>query len=112
MSDIMVNYKGIGERIAKRRREMKLTQDALTDIAEMSINQLSNIENGHSLPKIETIIKLSHALKTTPDYFLLGETRETENQLLTAITHRVALCTEKQQRLVIDFIDLLIKENY
>ena len=112
MQSITIEYKEIGTRVAKRRKELKMTQEALTNYIDMSINQLSNIENSHSVPTIETILKLSCALKVTPDYFLLGIAKDIETHTLTAIGHKAALCTEKQQQLVYDFIDLLIKDNY
>ena len=108
---LVINYNEIGTRISKRRKELKITQEALTNYIGMSINQLSNIENSHSVPTIETIVKLSHALKVTPDYFLLGISKDTATQTLTEIGERAALCTEKQQQLICNFIDLLIKEN-
>ena len=108
---LVIDYSEIGARIAKRRKELKMTQEALTNYIDMSINQLSNIENNHSIPTIETILKLSHALKVTPDYFLLGISKDVTIQTLTEIGERALLCTEKQQQLICNFIDLLIKEN-
>ena len=112
MQGLVIDFAEIGIRIAKRRKELKMTQEALTNYIDMSINQLSNIENSHSVPTIETILKLSHALKVTPDYFLLGISKDVIVETLTEIGERAVLCTEKQQRLVCDFIDLLIRENY
>ena len=109
---LVIDYNEIGTRIAKRRKELKITQDVLTNYIGMSINQLSNIENSHSIPTIETILKLSHALKVTPDYFLLGISKDTTTQTLTDIGERAALCTEKQRQLICNFIDLLVKDNY
>ena len=110
--ELIIDLSEIGERIAKRRKELKMTQEALTNFIDMSINQLSNIENSHSVPTIETILKLSHALKVTPDYFLLGISKDTTIETITEIGERAALCTEKQQQLICNFIDLLIKDNY
>lgn len=107
-----IDYSEIGVRIARRRKELKMTQDMLTQYIAMNINQLSNIENSHSVPSVETILKLSHALKVTPDYFLLGIAKDTTAETVTTIGERAALCTEKQQKLICEFIDLLIKENY
>ena len=109
---LIIDYKEIEARISKRRKELKMTQEKLTDYIDMSIKQLSNIENSHSKPAIETILRLSHALKVTPDYFLLGISKDTTVQTLTEIGERAALCTEKQQRLICNFIDLLIEDNY
>jgi len=84
----------------------------VTNMADISTNQLSNIENNHSVPTIETVLKLCDALKVTPDYFLLGIVKQTESESVNAITQKALLCTEKQQELVYEFISLLIQENY
>ncbi|MCL2188846.1 MAG: helix-turn-helix domain-containing protein [Defluviitaleaceae bacterium] len=109
-----LNYIEIGARISSRRKELHMTQEKLTEKINMSINQLSNIENSHSLPTIETLMKLCEALRVTPDYFLLGVShgKSTEASSINAITQKALLCTEKQQGLINAFISLLIAENY
>ena len=106
------NYYEIGKRIVTRRKELSLTQEAVTNLTNISTNQLSNLENNRSVPTVETIIKLSAALKVTPDYFLLGIIKSTDNESGADIAQKALLCTEKQKKLVSDFISLLIKENY
>ena len=67
-----INYNEIGDRIAARRKELRLTQESVANMTDISTNQLSNLENNRSVPTVETILKLSEALKVTPDYCLLG----------------------------------------
>ena len=105
-----MNHNEIGNRIAIRRKELHLTQEALTDKTNISTNQLSNIENNRSVPTIETIMKLCTALKVTPDYFLLGIVKELDES--TAIAQKALLCNPKQRKLIYEFISLLLKENY
>ena len=105
-----INYNEIGNRVSARRKELHLTQEALTDLTDISTNQLSNIENNRSVPTIDTIMKLCTALKVTPDYFLLGILKESDES--TAIAQKALLCNLKQQKLVYEFISLLVKENY
>jgi transcriptional regulator with XRE-family HTH domain len=112
VSIVDINYSKIGTRIAARRRELGLTQETVTNITDISTNQLSNIENNHSVPTIETIMKLCEALKVTPDFFLLGIAKVTDTDSVKAISQKALLCTERQQKLVYEFISLLIKENY
>ena len=109
---MQINYNEIGFRIAERRKELGLTQEAVMGIANISINQLSLIENNHSVPTIETILKLCEAFKVTPDYFLLGIVKDVDNKSTKAISQKALLCTEKQKKLVYEFISLLVKENY
>jgi len=107
-----INYNEIGNRIASRRKELRLTQEAITNLTNISTNQLSNLENNRSVPTVETILKLSEALKVTPDYFLLGILKSINDVPVSDIAQKVLLCTDKQKKLVSDFISLLVKENY
>lgn len=52
-----INYKELGERIAKRRKVLNLTQDDVAEATGLSNNHISNIENNHSIPSIETLLK-------------------------------------------------------
>lgn len=107
-----IDFSKIGNRISARRKELQLTQEMVTDLTDISTNQLSNIENNRSVPTVETILKLCEALKVTPDYFLLGIIKNIGEDISNAISQKVLLCTDKQKRLVYEFISLLIKENY
>ncbi|MBR3084535.1 MAG: helix-turn-helix transcriptional regulator [Oscillospiraceae bacterium] len=67
-----LDYALIGQRIAKCRRARGLTQEKLSELAEISIPYLSNIERAVSIPSTEVIMRLAVALDTTPDAFLVG----------------------------------------
>jgi len=107
-----INYNEIGSRIAARRKELGFTQETVTNLTNISTNQLSNLENNRSVPTVETILKLSEALKVTPDYFLLGIVKNVNETPVSDIAQKALLCTDKQRQLVSEFISLLVKENY
>jgi len=109
-----INYNEIGGRISLRRKELNLTQEVLAEKTNMSINQISNIENNKSVPTVETILKLCEVLKTTPDYFLLGinKNHDIDELLASNICQKIMSCTDKQRRIINDIITLIIKENY
>ena len=107
-----INYYEIGDRIAARRKELHLTQETVTNLTNISTNQLSNLENYRSVPTVETILKLSAALNVTPDYFLLGIFKSMDETPVADIAQKALLCTDKQKKLISDFISLLIKDNY
>ncbi|NPV89756.1 MAG: helix-turn-helix transcriptional regulator [Firmicutes bacterium] len=106
-----INYKELGERIAKRRKVLNLTQDNVSEATGLSNNHISNIENNHSIPSIETLMKICEVLDTTPDYFLLGIVKHTDNSLQSQINQRIKLCDEKKLKLIDHFITWLIDEK-
>lgn len=77
-----LDYKLIGKRIARRRKELHLTQATVEERAGIAFKYLSNIENAYSIPSTEVIMRLAIALDTTPDEFLVGAVKyaEEENQ--------------------------------
>ena len=109
-----INYNEIGKRVSARRKELNFTQEVLAEMTDMSINQISNIENNKSVPSIETMLKFCEALKATPDYFLLGINKgyNVGEVIASATYQKIMLCTEKQRKIINDIITLVIKENY
>ncbi|HMQ63172.1 MAG TPA: helix-turn-helix transcriptional regulator [Flavilitoribacter sp.] len=56
----MVNH--IGEIIKTRRRELKITQPHLAELAGVSVNTLYKLERGQGNPTLEIINKLAEVL--------------------------------------------------
>lgn len=67
-----LDYKEIGRRIARRRRELGLHQVEVCEQVGINDKYLSSIERAVSIPSLEVITKLALALDTTPDEFLTG----------------------------------------
>ena len=67
-----LDYHEIGKRIARRRKQLGLKQSAVEEKADIGYKYLSSIERGISIPSIEVVMRLSLALDTTPDAFLVG----------------------------------------
>lgn len=63
----MVNF---GEKIKKLRKEKKLTQKQLADLAGVAISAISAYESGNRYPSYEVLINLSHIFHVSTDYLL------------------------------------------
>ncbi len=61
----------IGNRIKEYRIKANFTQAKLAEFAGIDTNNLSRIERGQSIPKLETILNISSALHITPNDLLL-----------------------------------------
>lgn len=51
----------------KIRKDKKLTLTDLSNICNISVSQLSEIENNNADPKLSTLILISNALNVTPN---------------------------------------------
>lgn len=69
---MILDYKEIGKRIARRRRQLGLTQAQVSEMVDISDQYMSSIERAVSIPSTEVIMRLAAALDTTPDAFLVG----------------------------------------
>ena len=59
----MVDYKKLGLRIRKYRKEKGLTMDQLAEMADVSSSFLGHIEHGTRVASVETLARLCKALK-------------------------------------------------
>ncbi|HOQ76471.1 MAG TPA: helix-turn-helix transcriptional regulator [Thermoclostridium sp.] len=108
-----IDYKALGKRIAKRRKVLNLTQDDVAEATGLSNNHISNIENNHSIPSIDTLVKICEAIDTTPNYLLLGISAhmDAEEDLRNQIIERLKLCNQKKLKLIERFISWIIDED-
>lgn len=77
---VELDYLEIGKRIARRRKELGLRQVQVCERAGINDKYLSCIERATSIPSLEVIMKLAIALDTTPDEFLVGSARQSDEE--------------------------------
>lgn len=68
----------IGLRIKERRKYLNISGAQIKELTGISTGNLSDIENGKSLPSAMAIIQLSKILKCSTDYILLGRPLNSE----------------------------------
>lgn len=105
-----LDFKKIGRRIAERRRELGLTQWQVEELADITQKYLSNIERATSGLSIDVLMRLCSALKTTPDYLLLG-TADTPEDISAAVSSRVSRMSPKQAELALSMLDWILTQN-
>ena len=71
----------IGERIKKLRKEKGITQTTVKEKTGISSGNMSDIENGKSLPSAYALIGLSRLFECTTDYILFGDSQITEIEI-------------------------------
>lgn len=52
----------LGEAIKNRRKELKITQPHLADLAQISVNTLYKLEKGQGNPSMDVLNKLAEVL--------------------------------------------------
>ena len=105
-----LDYTEIGQRIARRRKELGLKQSEVEEKADLGYKYLSNIERSISIPSVEVIMRLAVALDTTPDEFLIG-TLSHDNQEWKNISEMLRPMNAKQLSLAKSFLTWLSNQS-
>ena len=95
--------KEMGQRMLDRRKQLKLTQEALAKMAHVTPQTVSTAELGTMRP--ETILKICDALDISTDYLLRGQVMEGDTRLLN---QKVSSLTPSQYRHLENIIDNFI----
>ena len=99
----------IGQRIKMRRKELGMTQIRLAEVLDISNNHMSAIENGRERPSLETLIATCEALKTTPDFLIMGITHS--HNVPQGILSKLQLCCERDIQIISQIIELFVYIN-
>lgn len=70
MSDLLYQ---MGNRLMNRRKELRLSQEAVAEQAGLSLQTISSAERGRKALRPENIVRISEVLDITPDFLLLGK---------------------------------------
>ena len=100
----------IGQQVAKRRKELNLTQKKLADETNLTKDQISKIERCLNLPSATSLLKFSQVLNTSIDYFFyqIDSYDNTPLEILTTICHQL---NQVQQHELIKYAQYLIDKK-
>lgn len=93
-----MDNKIIGNRIKTRRKELKLTQKDIYKSTGISTGNISDIENGISLPSASALVHLSAILDCSIDWILTGqEPIHSDETVLNTLGSKVTKLIEKKK---------------
>ena len=104
--EVTVNYENVGNKIRERRNFLKVTQENLANAINVSASFISDIENGRRKMSLETMIKISIALKTSLDYFVLDNVKDIKlknNIKFDELKNILGTVDEKKESVFLDF---------
>lgn len=104
--EVTVNYENVGNKIRERRNFLKVTQENLANDINVSASFISDIENGRRKMSLETMIKISIALKTSLDYFVLDNVKDVKlknNIKFDELRNILGTVDEKKESVFLDF---------
>ena len=98
-TDTLENFlKTIGKNIKKERKKRGKTQSELAFSANMDINTISNIENGKSPARLDSIHKIAKVLQIKP--YLLLQTSKIDKEEINEIKKQVSNINNKLDKII------------
>ena len=95
----------IGQRITARRKQLRMTQEELSEMAGITSQTISNAELGKKGLRPENIIRICSAMNISPDYLLLGKISEED---ISSLSRKVSQLSPEQYRHLEDIVDSYI----
>lgn len=102
MADKELKLVEIRNRIAERRKQLGLTQEALADKGDMTTQFVSYAEAGKRAMRPENLLKISSALEVSADYLLTGEIIDKD---LLILSDKLRSLSPSQLRIIESIID-------
>lgn len=81
-----IDYKDLGKRIRKIRRQLSLTQEELAEQVGISASFMGHIERGSRVASLETLVALCNTLNVTPQYLLSASLTTYDQYMPSGIT--------------------------
>ncbi len=104
-----VDYKLIGKRIKEHRRSKSMTQEVLAEKADVTVGYISQIERGICKVNLDTMSIIADILDCEITDFISGSSTLQASYLQDEIYSKLKLCSQKQKKMVLEFVSMLIK---
>lgn len=105
-----IDYKAIGMRIRRLRKEKQLTQEKLAELSNQEPSNISHIERGATKLSLPTIVNIANALNVTVDDLLFDSLSNSQFLYEKTASSILSSCTQQEQ-IVITETMLALKEN-
>lgn len=93
----------IGKRIQTRRKQKGYTQEQLSEMMNVSIQMVSNLERGNKAIRIDNLIKLCQILDVSCDYILTGQETTKDAEFIYDKFSKLSDSDKEMINLLIDF---------
>lgn len=95
-----IDYNAIGKRIKQARQDVGMTQQALSEAAQLSTPYVSNIEHGKTKLGLPTIIAIANALTVSVDSLLCDSLTQPGSAYEQAFNNVLKDCSNYELRIL------------
>ena len=96
-----IKMKEIGARICQARKAMKLSQNELAEMVNISPSHMSDIENGKKIVKLDIFMRLTEALQVSADWLLRTDIPQVSSIHTQELSSILSDCTPGEAQSII-----------
>ena len=101
-----VDYTAVGRKIREQRERLKITQEQLAEMCEISPSYIGHIERGSRNLSMNTAIQLCSVLEIGLDYLFL-DSAEDNSEITNCINSALSACSEEQKEIFLRTVKVL-----
>ncbi len=105
---LIFDYRAIGNNLLAMRKRAGLTQAELAETAGLSDRTYADIERGNVNMRIETFLRICHALHVTPDEILTHEEDSFAEKQID-IFDKLNSCSPQEKRTALDLLTVYLR---
>ena len=107
----IIDYKKIGLRIQKARKEKGYTQEKICDALNISIYHYSKIENAKVSASLDTLAEIAAFLDLDLESLLTGSSKINKQYLNDEMADIFERCIITQQKMILEFAKYISKSD-
>ena len=105
-----MDRKALGSKIQEAREKKRMTQEALAEAVNYSVDHISVIERGQKIPRLDKLVDIANTLDVGTDYLLSSDLNVSTKIESSLLFERIARLSMEQQHLVLRVLDTLVSE--
>jgi len=106
-----VNYRLLGEKIKRLRRNKGLTQEALAEKTNLTPSYIGQIERGERKLSVETLVQIGNILGASFDYLLQSDPRAKYDSALDELAAAFRGRTQNEIKMIIEVGRTIFKHS-
>lgn len=99
-----IDYRAIGSRIRKYRLERDLTQESVSEYADLTPAHYSHIERGNTKPSLPTLIRIANVLDVSIDDLLCDALSKSTHVRVKDINELLADCSGAEMKALVEVL--------
>ena len=102
-----VDYGDIGRRIRQERKNKGMTQEKLAEYSGITVQHMSNIENGNARLSLQVLVNIANALNANAAVFLVGSLKNNSLSADLLVSELLADSTVSEKIIIADTLQAL-----